>query len=101
MGDGMRAVKIAAVVMGVLILLGTAGLITALVLRKPNGPATVAAAVPASLNAVLEEPAGSHIVGISTIGDRLAVALSGGGPDRVVLLDPRTGGVAGRISLGR
>lgn len=101
MGDGMRAVKIAAVVMGVLILLGTAGLITALVLRKPGGPAAGQAAVPASLNAELEEPEGSRIVGITTIGDRLAVALTGGGADRVVLLDPRTGGVAGRISLRR
>ena len=32
-------------------------------------------------------------------GDRLAVQLQGGGADRVVLVDPRTGAVAGRIGL--
>ncbi|MBN8872657.1 MAG: hypothetical protein J0H67_07465 [Rhodospirillales bacterium] len=98
----MRAVKIAAVVMGVLILLGTAGLITALVLRKPGPTATpVAAALPATFDARLDEPDGSRILGVAAAGDRIAVALTGGGPDRVVLVDPRTGGVAGRISLRR
>jgi len=33
--------------------------------------------------------------------DRLAVQLQGGGADRVVLVDPDSGAVAGRITLGR
>jgi hypothetical protein len=51
--------------------------------------------------AVLEEPAGTRIAGIAAVQDRLAVQLQGGGVDRVLLLDPRTGAVAGRISLSR
>jgi hypothetical protein len=36
-----------------------------------------------------------------SVRDRLAVRLEGGGADRVVLIDPATGAVAGRISLAR
>jgi hypothetical protein len=94
MGDGMRAVKIATVVMGVLILLGTAGLVVAMLTRRPPSPA-----IPASLAVVLDEPAQTRIAGVAALQDRLAVLLQGGGADRVVLVDPRTGAVAGRISL--
>jgi hypothetical protein len=96
MGEGMRAVKIAAVVMGVLIVFGTAGLVVALATRHSAPPAIPASA---SLSVVLDEPAESRIVGVAAVQDRLAVALQGGGADRVVLVDPRTGAVAGRISL--
>ena len=34
-------------------------------------------------------------------GDRLAILLTGGGPDRVVLLDPRTGDLVGRVGLSQ
>jgi hypothetical protein len=94
MGDGMRVVKIATVVMGVLILLGTAGLVVAMLMRRPPPPA-----IPASLAVVLDEPAETHIAGVAAVQDRLAVLLQGGGADRVVLVDPRTGVVAGRISV--
>ncbi len=48
---------------------------------------------------LLDEPAGTRIAGIAAVGDRLAVQLQGGGADRVVLLDPHTGAVVGRIGL--
>jgi hypothetical protein len=94
----MRAVKIAAAVMAVLIVLGTTVLVITVVKRlsapaRPVVTATAAAAV--------EEPAGTTIVGITAVGDRLAVQLRGGGPDRVVFLDPQTALVSGRISFGR
>ena len=94
MGDGMRALKVAAVVMGVLILLGTVGLVVGIVMRRAPPPLPSAATPMA-----LDEPSGSQIVGISVVQDRLAVALHGGGPDRIVLLDARSGAVAGRITL--
>ena len=50
---------------------------------------------------LLDEPAGTRIAAIASAGDRLAVQLQGGGADRVVLVDPRTGAVAGRIGLRR
>jgi len=36
---------------------------------------------------------------MAAMADRLAVQVQGGGADRVLLIDPRTGAVAGRISL--
>ena len=59
------------------------------------------AGLPAFVSGVLDEPAGTHIGGIVAVRDRLAVQLQGGGADRIVLIDPTTGAVAGRISLAR
>jgi len=99
MGGGMRALKIATAVMGVLILVGTTGLVVA-VMRRPAAPAVAPmAAMGAAL--LLEEPQGTRIAGIAAVADRLAVQLQGGGPDRVVLVDPRTGAVTGRVALSR
>jgi hypothetical protein len=53
------------------------------------------------VSAVLDEPEGTHIAGIVAVRDRLAVQLRGGGVDRVVLIDPATGTIAGRIALAR
>ena len=94
----MRALKIATIVMGVLIVAGTLTLLIA-VFRRVSAPS--APALAASIAAVLDEPAGTHIAGIAAVRDRLAVQLAGGGVDRVVLIDPATGAVAGRISLAR
>ncbi|MDR3533368.1 MAG: hypothetical protein P4L90_22770 [Rhodopila sp.] len=96
----MRALKIATIVMGVLIVMGTVGLIIG-VARRSSAPVAPVAALPASVAAVLDEPAGTRIAGIVAVQDRLAVQLQGGGVDRVVLVDPRTGAVAGQISLAR
>jgi hypothetical protein len=110
----MRALKIATIIMGVLIILGTTGLIIGVARRSaspsstsvvavPASPASSAAvsALPASVSAVLDEPIGTRIAGIVAVRDRLAVQLQGGGVDRVVLVDPATGVVSGRISLAR
>jgi len=98
MGAGMRALKIAVVVMGVLIVAGTAALIVSVV-QRIGGPAAPLGGLPAVIEAVLQEPPGTRIAGIATMPDRLAVQLQGGGMDRVVLIDPRSGAVVGRISL--
>jgi Family of unknown function (DUF6476) len=99
MGDSMQALKIAVVVMAVLIVLGTAGLVS-VIARRSATPATApvaASAAPVSL--ALNEPEGTRIAGIAALHDRLAIQLQGGGTDRIVLIDPRTGTVAGRIAL--
>jgi hypothetical protein len=100
MGDGMRALKIAVVVMGVLIVVGTTGLVVGIG-RRLVAPAAPVATWPASASVVLDEPIGTRIAGLLAVRDRLAVQLQGGGADRVVLIDPATGSVAGRISLAR
>ena len=91
----MRFLKVLVIVMGVLIVVATTVLVV-LIARRIGGTGTTA---PASVAVVLDEPAGTRIVGIAAAGDRLAVQLQGGGPDRVVLVDPRTGAVVGRIGL--
>jgi hypothetical protein len=107
MGDGMRALKIATIVMGVLIVAGTMALVIGVVRRASTPVVSVPSVVPgvatwpASMAAVLDEPSGTRIAGMVAVRDRLAVQLQGGGVDRVVLIDPATGAVAGRISLAR
>jgi hypothetical protein len=86
--------KIAVVVMGVLIVAGVVVLAVALTQRVGT---LVAGGVAAP--AVLDEPAGTHIAGVSVLPDRLALTLQGGGPDRVVVVDSRSGRVLGRVSL--
>jgi hypothetical protein len=111
MGDGtLRALKAAVVVMGVLIIGGT-GLLGVLIARRMSGaahvgassksaaapgPAAAGAAVP---DALLDEPSGTRVAGTSLAGDRMALALQGGGPDRVVVLDLRSGRVIARVGL--
>ena len=90
----MRALKAAVVIMGVLIVLGVVTLGVALTQRL-SGQASPVASV------LLDEPAGSRIVGVSMAPDRVAVQVQGGGPDRVVLVDTKTGRVLGRVALAR
>ncbi len=90
----MRALKVAVIVMGVMIVLGVAGLGYALT-RVVFGPPPPLAA------ALLDEPAGTRIVSIAAMPDRLAIQLSGGGPDRVVVIDLRTGRPIARAGLVR
>ena len=96
-GDGMRAVKMATVAMGVLILLGTTVILVTIVKRTMSGPTGPDRA----FAAMLDEPAGTSIGGIAQVGDRLAVQLHGGGSDRVVLINPVSGAIVGRIGLAR
>ena len=115
MGNGMRALKIATIVMGVLILLGTAVMIAAIIKRGGMTSSPVASslapsgALPGSLSGppgnpfttLLDEPPGTTIMGITQVRDWLAVTVRGGGPDRVVLIDPVSGAVTGRVALAR
>jgi hypothetical protein len=98
MGDGMRALKIAVVGMGALIVLGTITLAVLIARRSTTAPE---AALSASVSVALDEPEGTRIAAIAALRDRLAVQLQGGGADRVVLIDPLTGTIAGRITLKR
>ena len=92
----MRALKVLVIVMGVLIFVGFAVLTGELVRRAflstdaPDAP----------LAAGVDLPPGAAIAGITSVGGRLAVAISlpdGGG--FVYLLNPSTGAVLGRIAL--
>ena len=91
----MRFLTVAVVVMGVLIVAGVT-LVAVVIAGRISAPAGP------PMHAVLEsEPAGTRIVAISALPDRLALQLQGGGPDRVVVLDMRTGREIGRVALAR
>lgn len=92
----MRFLKALVIGMGVLIVVATTVLIVLIGhrLSSPAAPPPMAAGP-----ALLDEPAGSRIVTIAPAGDRLAVQLQGGGPDRVLFVDPRNGAVVARLAL--
>ncbi len=90
----MRGLLVLVVVMGVLIVAGVATVGVTITRRL-----SAAGAAGAVGSVALAEPAGTRMVSIAPAADRLAVLLQGGGPDRIVLLDPRTGAVSGRIGL--
>jgi hypothetical protein len=98
MAGGMWALKIATIVMGVLIVLGTSVILVTIVKRTMSGPVAM---TEKPFVAELDEPAGTGIVGIAAVRDRLAVQLHGGGVDRLVLIDPASGALVGRIALAR
>lgn len=90
----MRALMVLVVAMGVLIVAGVAGLIAVVASRMASQRAPALAAT------VLDEPAGTRIAGIASLGDGLALQLQGGGADRVVVVDPQ-GRVTRRLGLAR
>jgi Family of unknown function (DUF6476) len=92
----MRALTVAVIVMGVLIVAGVATIVVTIAKRMASG-----APIAATQQAVLAEPDGTRITGLATTADRLAVQLQGGGPDRIVVLDARTGHVLLRATLGK
>ena len=98
----MRVLKVLTIVMGVMILAGT-GVLVAVIAHRLASPASggAAAAPGTPFSLALDEPAGTRIATIAAAGDRLAMQLQGGGSDRVVLVDPRSGTVVGRIALAR
>jgi hypothetical protein len=91
----MRALLVAVIVMGVLIVAGV-GTIAFTIVSRVSGTAGGAEA-----RALLDEPPGTRIAGASVAGDRVAVQLQGGGADRVVVVDTRAGRVIARIALAR
>lgn len=109
MGPGaLKGLKVAVVVMGIVIVVGTGALIVAIVSKvtAPRHSPALAIAAPSvpepavPANVLLDEPAGTHITGIAAWHGGLAVSLTGGGPDRVVLLDAALRVVA-RVALAR
>ena len=101
----MRALKVAVVVMGVLLVGGTVTLAVLIAKRLGSGgthPAEMSSGAGSSAGpVVLDEPAGTRIVGETLVGDRLVLQLQGGGADRVVVIDLHSMAVAGHIGLGR
>ena len=88
----MLALKALVIGMGVLIVAGVAVIGVTLANRMSAPTGTIA-------SLTLDEPAGTRITAATLAPDRLAVTLRGGGPDRIVLLDTKSGRVLGRVGL--
>lgn len=109
----MRVLQAVVILMGVLILGGTAAVIAIIVHRASapghrtnefvgspsHGPALAGPGVAAPI--VLDEPAGTRIAAATAADERLVLQLVGGGPDRVVVLNLRGGAVLARVALAR
>lgn len=76
----MRGLLTLVVVMGVLIVAGVAVIGFTVAHRLTH----IALPASAPSDVVLNQPTGTQIVGVASLGDRLAITLRGGGPDRVV-----------------
>ncbi len=89
----MAALKWLVGVMGVMIVLGTVGLVFVLVQRM-GGAAGEAALPPASLG----QPAGTRILSLAGAEGRFAVLVARpDGTERLLLLDPQRGRVLGEL----
>lgn len=112
--QGSRALLAAVIGMGVLLAVGSLVLVGVLVHRISHprdsstpDPAQVAAAtgtqavLPQDLGRlVLDEPAGTHVTSLARQGDTmLAVALTGGGADRVIIWDLAHNRIIGRLQV--
>ena len=98
----MRALIALVVVMGLAILIGSTTLVVLLVQRAhaPTVAGLSGVTTPAPATLTLSEPEGTRIAATAVAGDRLVVQLSGGGPDRLVVLDLRANTLLGRVALG-
>jgi hypothetical protein len=96
----MRFLKVITIAMAVLIVVGTT-VVLVVIAKRLGGAAPSPPPETAPVAAMLDEPMGTRITGIAAVGDRLAVQLQGGGTDRILLMDPHSGAVVGRIWLRR
>ncbi len=95
-----RALLALVIVMGMLILAGTAGLVAVVVHRLSHHPG-LGSAPPPPAAALRQEPAGTRITALVRQSDTvLAIALTGGGPDRVLVWDLLAGRAVSEIRLG-
>ncbi len=91
----MQALKALVIGMGVLIVAGTAVVVVTIVHRLSSPKIGTIADV------VLAEPAGTHIIAASDNAGVLSLVLSGGGVDRVLLVDVASGRRLGVVRLAQ
>ncbi len=102
----MKAIKGLVVFLGVLLLAGL-GLLGYGLYSKAPGKGTPSAASGSTAPASVAEfgqlavpiPAGYRIEQMLVVGERVVLRLSGGGPERILVLDPSLGKVAGGFAL--
>lgn len=89
----MQALKMAVIGMGILIIAGTVTLMV-LVAERLTGHAD-----PPPPSVRIDEPAGTRIEAMASTPEQLILLLQGGGADRVVVVDLKSGRVRSRVTL--
>lgn len=98
----VRALKIAVIVMGILLVGGFAFVLAAIVYQASRGSQTGAAAgTPGGIEAGLAIPEGATVTSVALDGNRLALHLNTEAGPEIVVVDLTTGKVAARIRLER
>jgi hypothetical protein len=97
----MRALKVLVVVMGVLLVGGTAALIIAIIDRASHRRAEPAASPARGFDrTVIDLPEGARVLGTEVVADRLMVRVAlAEGAEALILIDPRSGARLGTIEL--
>jgi hypothetical protein len=98
----MRALKVLVVIMGVLLVGGTAALVVAVIERARQHLAQPAAAPPGRGfgRAIVDLPAGARVIAVEPAGERLVVRIGlAEGGEALILIDARTGAKLGTIEL--
>jgi len=100
----VRALKIAVIVMGILLVAGFGLVMGAIVyqasqLPDKDAPPAPAAAVPPEAQSELAIPAGAKVTSLALDGNRLALHLESSAGPEVVVVDIGTGKVLSRIKL--
>ncbi|WP_075631502.1 hypothetical protein [Novacetimonas hansenii] len=108
--QGSRALLAAVIGMGIVLAVGSLVLVGVLAHRISHPRATAPATAPVTTTMavlpqdlgrlVLDEPAGTHVTSIARQADMaLAVALTGGGADRVIIWDLAHNRIIGRLQV--
>jgi uncharacterized protein DUF6476 len=97
----MRALKILVVVMGVMLVGGTAALIAAIIDRASRHTPTTSAPPPRGFEHVaVALPPGARVVAAELAGDRILVRLARAeGGEALIIIDAKSGAALGTIDL--
>ncbi len=96
----MRALKLLVVVMGVLLVAGTAALIVAIIDRASHRSAAPPSAARSFDRAVIDLPAGARVLDSAAADGRLVVRIGlAEGGQQLILIDPASGVRLGTIEL--
>ncbi len=99
----MRALKALVIGMGILILIGFAAVVVAVIQRAGDDPSTIRSGAPAEPvfgDVRMKLPPGAQVIGTSADGGRLIVHLKlAGGEARIVVIDLATGKRLGAIEF--
>lgn len=101
-GPGVRALKLAVIAMGVMIVLGVLTVIGRIVYLASQGPRQASSTAVSSRLAPaarLALPSGAHVRQVSLAGDRLAVHYESAAGSGIAVIDLVSGAVLSRIDV--